>query len=369
MKRWIVLAVLVVVLTTAATVVVQSRPGSSTSEELPFPAAPANAGPLPLAVVDGEATYQFGMAAQQVKLEKDWMVRNDGKADLVLTKGPPACSCTVANFSNGKDTITLKPGDETTVHLSFETRDFNGSYHKSATIVTNDPVHPTLELAADGIVRPSVVLSPPEPMINFLEIANDQDDHYAKVALFSPDRPDIKITQLLSSRPDQIVVTQEPLSADDCKALKIEKGLRINVDVKGTMPLGVFREEVVVKTDHPKQPELRLTVNGKMVGPISASPERVRLVGISGRAGGSGEVKLTVRGLRPTQFTIERKPEKFQVAVAPAGPEQPGQYRLTVTVPPGLPAGMILDDVVLKTDHPKAGEVKVPVDVLIGDRP
>jgi hypothetical protein len=370
MKRWIVLAVLVVAITTTATVAVQYLPADSTSPgEVAFPAAPVVKGPQPLAVVEGDTTYHFGMAAQELKLDHEWTIKNDGKADLVLTQIPPACSCTVAAFENGKDTITLKPGSGTQLHLTFETRNNNGPYRKTANVVTNDPAHPNLEFAGEGTVRPSLVLYPPETTINFLEISNDQDDHHADVALFSPDHPDFKIIQLISSRPDGVIVSHEPLTAEDCKALKIEQGQRININVLGTMPLGVFREEVLIKTDHPKQAELRLTVTGKLVGPISANPPRVRLVPVVRQRGATGELVMTVRGLRPTRFEVERKPEKLKVEVTPNDPtKNTGQYRLTVTVPPGLPPGSrIMEEIVLKTDHPKAGLVKIPVDVAIED--
>jgi hypothetical protein len=369
MKRWIILAVLVVAITTTATVAVQYLPvDPSTPADVPYPAKAS--GPQPLAVVDGDLTYHFGMAAQQVQLKKDWVIRNDGKADLKLTKGEVACTCTVAEFPGGQETLTLKPGEETVLHLTFETRENNGTYHKSANIVTNDPLHGTLEFVADGTVRPSVVLYPPESTINFLEISNDQEDHHATVMLYSPDRPDVQITGLVSSRPDHIKVSEQPLSVEDCKTLKIEKGHRITIDVKGDTPLGLFREEVIIKTDHPKQPELKLTVSGKMVGPITASPQRFRMVPVHSRVGKTDELRLTVRGRRATHFEIEHKPEKFKVAIAPTDPAseaQAGQYRLTVTVPPGLTPGQIMDEIVLKTDHPKAAELKIPVDVLIED--
>jgi hypothetical protein len=38
---------------------------------------------------------------------------------------------------------------------------------------------------------------------------------------------------------------------------------------------------------------------------------------------------------------------------------------MKVTVPPGMPPGQILDYIVLKTDHPKAGELKIPLAVSI----
>jgi hypothetical protein len=370
MKRWIILAVLVVAITTTATVAVQYLPADpSKPVDVPYPATKAS-GPQPLAVVEGELTYNFGMAAQQVQLKQDWVIKNEGKADLKLSKGEIACTCTVAEFSGGKETLTLKPGEQTVLHLTFETRENNGAYHKTANILTNDLQHPTLEFVADGTVRPSVVLYPPEPTINFLEISNDQEEHNATVMLYSPDRPDIQITGLVSSRPDHVKVTEQLLSAEDCKTLKIEKGHRITIDVKGDIPLGLFREEVVIKTDHPKQPELKLTINGKMVGPITASPQRFRMVPVHSRVGKTDELRLTVRGRRPTRFEIEHKPPKFKVAIAPSDPSSEalaGQYRLTVTVPPGMSPGQIMDEIVLKTDHPKAAELKIPVDVLIED--
>jgi hypothetical protein len=333
---------------------------------VPYPAAPVAPGPKPLAVVDGDLTHHFGMAAQQAKIEKDWVIKNEGEANLELSKGPPACSCTIADFANGQNTISLKPGEKTTLHLTFHTNNYNGAYHKPATVVTNDPLHPTLEFVGEGTIRPSVVLYPPEPTINYLEISNDQDDHRSSLALYSPDRPEIRITELISSRPNKIVVAHEPLAPEDCKELKVQQGHRITINVLGTMPLGAFREEVVVKTDHPKQPELKLTVAGKMVGPISTSPERLRLFPVYSRTGATGSLTMTVRGLRPTTFEIARKPEKFKVEIAPNDQtRQAGQYRLTVTVPPGLPPELIMDEIVLKTDHPKAAEVKIPLDVVI----
>jgi hypothetical protein len=369
MRRWIILAVVVVAISTTATVAVQYLQfDSPTPGEVPYPAGADDSGPKPLAVVDGDLTHSFGVAAQKVNITKNWEIKNEGQADLVLTKGVIECNCTVAAFDGDKkkDTITLKPGQKTTLHLSFETREVNGAFHKKAEILTNDPLHPSLSFVADGTVHPSVVLYPPESTINYLEISNDQDDHHSSVMLFSPDQPDVKITQLVTSRPGHVVATEEPMSADDCKAMKVEKGRRITINVKGNMPLGFFREEVVIKTDHPKKPELKLIVAGKMVGPISATPERLLLSPVHSGRGEIGAVTLTVRGLRPTRFEVEQKPEKIDVVVTQRDPNLPGgQYLLTVTVPPGMPSGDIEDQIVLKTDHPKAGELKIPLGIRI----
>lgn len=48
-------------------------------------------------------------------------------------------------------------------------------------------------------------------------------------------------------------------------------------------------------------------------------------------------------------------------------PTQKGRYKMTVTVRPGTPAGPVDGDIVLKTDHPRAAEMKIPVTVGISN--
>ena len=77
-----------------------------------------------------------------------------------------------------------------------------------------------------------------------------------------------------------------------------------------------------------------------------------------------GEAGRTVAPSRPLHR--RGRPRVGNVAVTQLDPSSPGgQYLLTVTVPPGMPPGDIDDQIVLKTDHPKAGEVKIPVAIRI----
>ena len=85
--------------TTTATVAVQYLSlDSSTPGELPYPVVKKDSGPKPLVVVDGDLTHRFGMAAQHVVIDKTWEIKNEGQADLVLTKGTIECNCTLAAF-------------------------------------------------------------------------------------------------------------------------------------------------------------------------------------------------------------------------------------------------------------------------------
>ena len=372
MKRWILLAGLVVAITAAATIVLQYMPEDEPPPRggVNYPAPPVAKGPQPNAEVVGDPIYKFDMAAQHTKLEKDWVIKNNGEGDLEIKIGPPACSCTVARFEEGKDSKTIKPKESATIHLSFETRDYQGRYHKAATLLTNDARHQTIEFSAEGTIRPAVTVYPYENLtVPFQEISNDEPDHKLGVAVYSPDKPDLKITKLESSRPDLILATQEPMTEEDCKALKIKSGTRVHLDVKAGMPLGSFREEVAIATDHPRQPEIRLTLVGKVVGPISVNPERLRLPDVSSSQGAEKKLRLLVRGKRPTRFEVIGKPDRFLVEVVPGvDVAKTGLYELVITIPPGIPPGEIEDLIVLKTDHPQAGEVKIPVNVYVRDK-
>jgi hypothetical protein len=368
MKRWILLAGLVVVFTAAATAALQFLP----DEEAPAPggvslmAPETNSGPQPKVEVLENLMYSFGSAPQQTILAHDWVFKNTGSAPLTLWKGPVKCSCTVANFAGNKESIVLKPGESTTVHLTFETRTYNGHYRKEGEILTDDPIKQSINLMADGEIRPAVAVYP-DPTVQYAEISNDLPDHIMSVAILSPDKEDLKVTKLETSRPE-IVATQEPLSEEDCKKLKVKQGVKVILNVKSGMPLGSFREEVVVQTDHPRQPEMRLTLLGLVVGPITVSPSRLHLPDVSSSQGAEREMRLVVRGRRATKFEVLSTPEKVQArVVSNENSDKTGLYKLVVTVPPGTLPGTIEDQIVLKSDHPNASEVKVPVEIYIRD--
>jgi hypothetical protein len=371
MLRWVVLSVVVVALASVATVTVQYLPVTpSTSLDPKFPVVPAAArpeGPQPKAVLVGEPTYEFGTLPQRHTGKHAWVVKNEGKGDLKLTMLRSTCSCTLAKFKDGKEAV-VKPGESTEIVLEFETRDNNGNYSKGADIGTSDPDLPSFSLYVHGNVFPALSFTPGR-VVNMLSISTDKEDHISPVALYSKDRPGVKVLKATSSRPESVLATFEPLSAAECKALKIGQGVKINVNVKGNLPLGEFREEVVLTTDHPSEPETRLTVTGRMAGPVDVRPSRLEMRNVYSKAGGQRDLVVSVRGGRETTITPEKVPPGLKVEIGPETPPRKGQYKMSVIVPPGTHADRIEGEIVLKTDHPRAGSVIVPVSVFIQDAP
>src|SRR5262249_47658763 len=130
--------------------------------------------------------FNFGTLPQKVTGTHLWIFKNEGQGDLVLYKGASTCSCTIANFKDDQTSLTLKPGEQTEIRLTFETRTNNGAYNKGATIITNDPNYEQFILEVQGEVHPAIVTYPAESVANFSTISNDVPEHPYVIALYSP---------------------------------------------------------------------------------------------------------------------------------------------------------------------------------------
>jgi len=360
MLRWIVIAVVVVGLTAAATFVIQSEPTSVTNESH---AVNERKGPQPKVEIDEGLLHEFGAMSQESKGSHGWEVKNVGEGVLELwLEGKTTCSCTLANL---KEKVAVQPRDSFKITLDWESKHFNGDYSQGATIGTNDPRRPTFTLTVKGKIFPPVIVYPPE-MVQFNGISNEEVAR-RPIFVMSKDRPKMKIKNLSTSSA-LIVATQEPMTEQEQVSLDAKGGCRVNLEIKPGMPLGAFHEELIIETDHPLRPLVKVSITGKTTGPISVVPERVRIPSVTSAQGAAQDLSLLVRGGRATTFEVVRQPTGLKIAITPNDtPTQKARYRLRVTVPPGTPAHAIEDDIVLKTDHPRASELKIPVTILISN--
>jgi hypothetical protein len=363
MLRWIILAVAVVFLTAAATLLVQFLPDSAAGPMVPV-ARTVPTGPQPKLEIAQDLVYEFGKMSQHSQDKHSWEIRNAGEGTLELwMEGTPTCSCTIANLQDGKKAV-VQPGESTAIELQWDTKAFQDTYSQGATFGTNDPSRPTFKLAVHGKVYPPVVVYP-QSMMTFPSISNEES-HHSLIAVFSPDRPKLKLTKLTTSKPGLIVAKSMPMEAKEAQSLKAEAGYRVTVEIKPGMPLGRFQEELVIQTDHPNQSEVKVVVLGNVTGPISVIPEGLRWPDVSGRQGATRDLTMLVRGGRQTRFDVAHKPEKVEVAIIPDDkPTLKGRYRMTVTVPAGTTPGPVHDQIILKTDHPKVSELKIPVNIFV----
>jgi hypothetical protein len=368
MWRWLALILVVVAVSAGAAWFSMSvTPAGADPADVPFPVATQDTGPPAKLTIDGELVYDFGVMAQQQKGNREIILRNEGPGDLTIRGVEPSCSCTVVNLKPN-ETKVLKPGETFPMKVEWQTKDFKDAFEKQARVLTSDPEHPEVLFIVKGRVEPAIVTMPESGVIDARSLVNTES-HLLHAALASPDRPRTKILGIATSRPELLEVTSKPLTDEEIKNFRFEAGHHLEITVKPQPVLGAFNEEIVVKTDHPLKEEVRLTVAGKVIGPISATPAWIRMPEVSTARGESIAVRLWVLGQDVTHFEVASAPENLKVAIAPVDDKAKGAagraYNMTVTVPPGTSPQLIEEPIVLKTDHPQASEVKLPVYILV----
>lgn len=384
MTRWILLTVGVVAVTVGVSLGIQYLPAGVTTEEtIPGPAVPT--GPVGAATVDGEQTHDFGMMSQEAMGSHEWKIRNTGEGDLDLRVGSSSCSCTIANIAKGGSKI-LKPGEETEIRLGWSTKKNNGHFSQYSEILTSDPKNPKIRFTIEGEVRPALMSMPLTPSthgfegIYFAAASNDQP-HELAIAVVSPTSAAFKIVKANigdGSRFDVVVRPLDPARLDSIRGPATEKllatvqgGYELTITLKPSSTLGDIQDELMIETDHPDQPLLRLPVGGRIVGPISFAPSICRFTALN-RNGAFRDVTVLVHNQDETEFQVTA-PEGLEASVIPSeqrskaadGSTRLRTYKLRLSVPAGGSAGVIQGDVVLKTNHPHAGEVRLPVSITV----
>jgi hypothetical protein len=95
-----------------------------------------------------EYSMDFGRIKGSSPTTKEVTITNGGKKELSLRSLQPNCNCVKAVA--GK--TSLKPGESTTMTISFDPMGRNGSQQKAVTIYSNDPVNPVQRVTFSAYV-------------------------------------------------------------------------------------------------------------------------------------------------------------------------------------------------------------------------
>ncbi len=93
--------------------------------------------------------YNYGKIKAGEKVTYDFRITNVGKKPLIIRKVKASCGCTAAN----PDKSELKPGESTTIKVTFDSTGRSGRDSKSVTVITNDPRQPTTNLIIHGEIE------------------------------------------------------------------------------------------------------------------------------------------------------------------------------------------------------------------------
>lgn len=239
-----------------------SLPAQTASAPAAAPATPAASTPKIVAV---EAIKDVGKVAKSEKVKVDFEIKNTGTGELVIQDVRPTCGCTVASFD-----ARIAPGATGKIHAEVDTIDFGGPIAKTITVLSNDPTTPKLTLTVKAMVQPQVEAFPGFARYIYVQA---HDPAVLKQWLWAENFDGFKVTEVVSpykfiktsfhkAKPDEL---RKEVVGNDNQWI-VETSLQPDADV------GALKEFLIIKTNHPKQKELRIPITGFVRPVMSVTP-------------------------------------------------------------------------------------------------
>ncbi|HEU4364928.1 MAG TPA: DUF1573 domain-containing protein [Candidatus Krumholzibacteria bacterium] len=293
----------------------------------------------------------FGEVFERAKYEYSFVVRNRGKADLVIEDVKPGCGCTVAKFDK-----VIAPGAEGKIELVLNGDQVSGEFAKTAVVRTNDPEHPELTLTIAGKEIPFLNIAP----AGTIYLHGRYDEAVEKTVTISSNEKEfaLAVTGVTSNIDDKITYKVEPAPKKGEFVLRVAK--------KTDIPPSSAYGNITIKTNSEKSPETVVQVHVMVKGSISVTPQTLNYGSVKfGAKGGSGEpVTKTVMILKTDgQFEVKGAVIDNKNFSAKIEPVEPGkQYKVEVTfVPPSKtsPTQREVGELLINTSDPREPSVKV----------
>ena len=146
----------------------------------------------------------------------------------------------------------VPPGGEGKAVLNVDLRGYQGKVSKSATVISNDPQQPHLNLTLTGKVRPLIEILP-GPFIQF-SAAPGPDEK--SVDLLAVDR-EFKIVQVENGLEGKIRAQLDT----------VVPGKQYRLRVTNLQKEGSYHGVIKCRTDHPQKPEIPIRVSGNFPKP------------------------------------------------------------------------------------------------------
>jgi len=300
-----------------------------------------------------EPIGDVGNVAKGDNATHDFVIKNDGTADLQITNVQPACGCTVARYDK-----LIAPGKTGTIHVVVDTATFSGPIAKSVTVYTNDPETPQVQLTVRAKIEPYIGVRP--GYARYLVVHGEPQQGKIVQTLWASDGQPFDVTGVDSPLPALKVTFRE---AADKERNTDFKGKQWRVEMafsNDEAPVGAIAGYVTVHTTHPKQKVVDIPVSG-FVRPIIAVTPPVADFGpieLKQRI----QHSLSVKNYATEPINVTSLDNGVKGVDATLKQIEAGRnYSVQLVVKPDLAKGPFEGKLKLHTDSPKMPVVEVEV--------
>ena len=315
------------------------------------PAAPGKAVAAPKIEIAQE-TKEMGTVPKGQVIETDFVIKNSGGSDLVITDARPSCGCTVSSFDK-----LIKPGSEGKVHASVDTKSFSGPISKSILVVSNDPDRPQMNLFVKALVKPFVDVAP-QAYVRFSVVKGDPASQ--DVILISEEKG-FKPVVAETAQP-YVKAEVSPAGDKDKIAGRPGEQYKLAISVLPDAPEGLLNAPVRLTTGVSQQPNLEVPVSGIVRPRVSVTPITVNFGNFT-----AGKDPITrnivVTNNKPgNPIKVTKAEVSVPGFVTDVVPTQEGvSYTVVVKASEKVKKGAVDGKVTLYTSDKEKGVIEIPL--------
>ena len=193
-----------------------------------------------------DTDYYFGTMLEGEKTVHTFIVKNTGDAPLKINEIKTTCGCTSTDYT----TDEIAPGGQGEVTLELDTDGYGGEeITKTATVLSNDPKSKGVELKMIGKVLVFADINP------------------KAIKLFGTLGEEIRaVVEIVPSKDHPFHIVGKPATGKDAYRCSVEEkdGRYILTAENLTTKKGIYLDTVVLKTDYPEKPEIKISVFGNI---------------------------------------------------------------------------------------------------------
>jgi hypothetical protein len=310
------------------------------------PFAAAQQGPQ---LVVEDPVEDLGIVESGSTVRHAFVLRNGGDRPLEIREVDPDCGCTVVDYDRA-----IAPGASGEVTAEVDLSTFVGPIAKYVRVFSNDAANPEVLLTIKVEVRPLVQIHP--GYVRFLAVVGEEAPR-ADQTLWASDRDDFEVRKVRSPYP---FVRATVRAAEDGERRSEGRGPQwtVEVELAPNAPVGPMADHLVVETNHPEKPTVRIPVSGFVRPVLAASPPFADF--------GEREVTTAIRASVKVE-NFSQDPIRLTSAASDL-PEVAAQiqldgdeYYVIVTLNPGLPKGDFAGTVTVATDSRRVPTLEIPV--------
>lgn len=287
---------------------------------------------------------EIGLKAPCVHVFK---ITNTGTATLMIINTAPSCGCTVPSMSRK----AIPAGESEDLKVTYDSNR-KGSFHKTVTVTSNDPVHASVVLSIEGNVVSEVDVSPqwgvrwPAPIRR-----EDLPTSSQRITVSTSKLEELKIEKLESANASLV---WKIVDGPDARTRIIL------LSVKPDAPAGLLSANLVIHTNSSMQPVIDVQVHAEVTGEIEVTP--IQLFFRSSPDGSMLEDRFSVRDRKAkgNLKLMEIRDEGGNLELITETVKPDTQFTIRARVEPGAyKAGFFSGDITITTN--RAGEEKLKV--------